>query len=115
MELLPIWTISFAVSLYKNVSPLLSIKVFAFIVFAVIVPVAVIFLKPEMSELLSTTTALLALTVPAVTSSSVSNSLSDIFALPIIKEPLAVMLPELVISLELIVPKPETFPLVSNV
>ena len=45
-------------------------------VFAVMVPVAVIFLKPEISELPSTTTALLAVTVPAVTLSIVSNSLS---------------------------------------
>ena len=102
-------------SLYKNLSPLLSIKVFACIVFAAIGPVAVIFLNPEMSELPSTTTALLAATVPAVTSSIVSNSLSEIFAFPIIKEPLAVMLPELVMSLEFIVPRPETFPLVSKV
>ena len=78
--------------------------------FAVIVPVDIIFLKPEISELPSTIIALLALTVPAVTSSIVSNSLSEIFAFPIIKEPLAVMLPELVMSLELIVPKPEMFP-----
>ena len=74
--------------------------------FAAIVTVAVIFLNPEMSELPSTTTALLAATVPAVTSSIVFNSLCEIFAFPIMKEPLAVMLPELVMSPELIVPKP---------
>ena len=84
---------SFIVSLYKNLSPLLSVKVFVFIEFAVIVPVAVIFLNPEISELLSTITTLLALTDPAVMPSIVSNSLSDIFALPIIKDPLAVTLP----------------------
>ena len=82
---------------------------------AVIVPVAVIFLKPEISELPSTTTTLLAVTVPADTSSIVSSSVSVIFALPIMKEPLAVMLPELDMALEFIVPKPETFPLVSKV
>ena len=106
---------SFIVSLYKNLSPLLSVKVFVFIEFAVIVPVAVIFLNPEISELLSTITTLLALTDPAVMPSIVSNSLSDIFALPIIKDPLAVTLPELFMSLELIVPSPETFPLASKV
>ena len=115
MESLPIWTMSFIVSLYKNLSPLLSVKVFVFIVFAVIVPVAVIFLKPEISELLSTTTALLAETLPAVTSSIVSNSFSEMFALPIMKDEFEVMSPVLVILPEFMVPSPLTFPFVANV
>ena len=67
-------------------------------------------LKPLMLLEPSTTTALPADTLPAVTSSIVSSSLSDIFALPITNDPPEVMLPELVI-----VPSPETFPLVSKV
>ena len=48
-------------------------------------PVSVMFLKLPMSLLLSTTTALEAATVPAVTPSIVSNSASDISAEPITK------------------------------
>ena len=72
-------------------------------------------LKPLILLVPSTTTAFPAETVPAVTPSMVSNSLSEMFALPIINEPLAVILPELIIFPEFIVPRPETFPLLSNV
>ena len=78
-------------------------------------PVMVMFLKPVTSLLLSTTTALDAETVPAVTPSIVSNSASFIDALPIMKESPDVMLPLDVIAPEATVPKPLTLPLVSNV
>lgn len=70
-------------------------------------------LNPLIFFSLSTIMALLAETVPAVMSSITSNSLSSIFALPIIKEPLAEMLPELVMVPELTVPSPDAFPLLS--
>ena len=50
-------------------------------------PVNVMFLKLPMSLLLSTTTALLAVTVPAVKSSICSMSASEIAALPIVRVP----------------------------
>ncbi len=72
-------------------------------------------LKPLTLLVPSTITALPAETVPGVTSSIVSSSFSEIFALPIIKEPLAVISPVLVMLPEFTVPRPETFPFVSNV
>ena len=98
-----------SVSLYKNPSPLLSTNVLALIVLADRT------LKPLILLVPSTITAFPAETVPATTPSIVSNSLSDMFALPITNELLAVTLPELVMLPEFIVPKPETFPFVSNV
>ena len=74
-----------------------------------IVPIVAIFLLP------SSTTALLAAAVPAVIPSIISSSASAIDALPIMKEPPDVILPEDVIAPEPIVPNPLTLPLVSKV
>ena len=63
----------------------------------VVAPVAVIFLNDPMSLLESTTTALDAATVPAVTPSIVSSSVSLIAADPIVN-PVAVTIPEDVIA-----------------
>ncbi len=74
----------------------------------------VTFLKVPISLFESTTTALLAATVPAVIPSICSNSASLITALPIVK-PVPVTTPVHVTAPQPIVPKPVTLPLVSNV
>ena len=58
------------------------------------VPVALTFLKPDASKLLSTTTALFAATVPFVIPSNFSKSVSLISAEPIMNELPAVILPD---------------------
>ena len=63
-------------------------------------PVSVMFLKLPMSLLLSTTTALEAATVPAVTPSIVSNSASDISAEPITKLVPVIAVPVIAAALE---------------
>ena len=73
-------------------------------------PVSVMFLKLPMSLLLSTTTALEAATVPAVTPSIVSNSASDISAEPITKLVPVIAVPVIAAALEPPIIAPSTVP-----
>ena len=73
-------------------------------------PVSVMFLKLPMSLLASTTTALEAATVPAVTPSIVSSSASDIFAEPITKLVPVIAVPVIAAALDPPIIAPSTVP-----
>ena len=73
-------------------------------------PVSVTFLKLPISLLLSTTTALLAATVPAVTPSIVSSSASLISAEPITKLVPVIVVPVIAAALEPPIIAPSTVP-----
>ena len=95
----PLLAISFVVSDPAVTPPSIVAPPFKLVAPVIVnVPVALTFLNPDASALLSTTTALLAATVPSVIPSIFSKSVSSMSAEPIINEPPDVIFPDDVIA-----------------